>query len=53
MHGRTAIVEGDGRLIATYFGYLDDAPRNPEEPTDPIWRRPGFIPPPTGLSARE
>ena len=53
MHGRTAIVEGDGRLIATYFGYLDDAPRNPEEPADPIWRRPGFIPPPTGLSARE
>ena len=53
MHGRTAIVEGDQRLIATYFGYLDDAPRNPEDPTDPIWRRPGFAPPPTGLAASE
>ncbi|MGI8930836.1 MAG: TauD/TfdA family dioxygenase [Sphingomicrobium sp.] len=53
MHGRTAIAEGDQRLIATYFGYLGDAPRNPEEPADPIWRRPGFVPPPTGLSASE
>lgn len=53
MHGRTAIAEGDGRLIATYFGYLPDAPPNPEEPADPIWRRPGFIPPATGLSASE
>lgn len=53
MHGRTAIVEGDARLIATYFGYLDDAPPNPEEPVDAVWRRPGFIPPPTGLSATE
>lgn len=53
MHGRTAIIDGDLRLIATYFGYLDGALRNPEEPTDPVWRRPGFIPPPTGLSASE
>ena len=53
MHGRTAVVEGDPRLIATYFGYLPDAPTNPEEPSDPVWRKPGFIPPPTGLSARE
>ncbi|RZI98604.1 MAG: hypothetical protein EON90_12845, partial [Brevundimonas sp.] len=30
MHGRTAIVEDDTRLIASYFGYLKDAPRNPE-----------------------
>jgi hypothetical protein len=53
MHGRTAVVEGDGRLIATYFGYLPDAPPNPEEPANPIWRKPGFIPPATGLSASE
>ena len=53
MHGRTEIVVGDPRLIATYFGYLPDAPLNPEEPLDPVWRRPGFIPPPAGISARE
>lgn len=53
MHGRTAIVEGDQRLIATYFGYLPDAPRDPEEPIDPAWRRPGFVPPQSALSASE
>lgn len=52
MHGRTAIVPGDARLIATYFGYLEDAPRNPEEPIDPIWRRPGFEPP-MAMASRE
>lgn len=45
MHGRTAIIEGDNRLIATYFGYVDFAVRSDEEPPDAIWRRPGFSPP--------
>lgn len=46
MHGRTEVVPNDQRLIATYFGYLASAPVNPEEPTDPLWRKPGFVPPP-------
>lgn len=45
MHGRTEVAVNDTRLIATYFGYLHDAPLNPEEPEDPIWRKPGFEPP--------
>jgi len=45
MHGRTEIVANDARLIATYFGYLRIAPPNPEEPPDPVWRKPGFAPP--------
>jgi alpha-ketoglutarate-dependent taurine dioxygenase len=51
MHGRTAVTEGDGRLIATYFGYLDFAVSDAEEPPDPIWRRPGFNPPALDRSA--
>lgn len=45
MHGRTAIVDSDERLIASYFGYLHDAPVNPEEPIDPPWRKAAFRPP--------
>jgi hypothetical protein len=45
MHGRTAIADQEERLIASYFGYLDFALPNPEEPADPPWRRPGFRPP--------
>lgn len=45
MHGRTEVVANDGRLIATFFGYLPAAPVNPEEPVDPVWRKPGFNPP--------
>ncbi len=45
LHGRTAVVENDNRLIASYFGYLKDAPLNPEEPADPLWRRTDFRPP--------
>lgn len=45
MHGRNAIVDGKERKIATYFGYFDFAPVNPEEPNDPIWRRKDFRPP--------
>ena len=45
LHGRNAITDPDHRLIASYFGYLKDAPRNPEEPEDPIWRRGDFRPP--------
>lgn len=45
MHGRTEVAANDARLIATYFGYLRFAPVNPEEPDDPVWRRPGFVPP--------
>jgi alpha-ketoglutarate-dependent taurine dioxygenase len=50
MHGRTAVTDPDNRLIATYFGYLADAPPNIEEPVDPVWRRPGFVPPATSLA---
>ncbi len=45
MHGRTAIAAGDGRLIASYFGYLNFALPNAEEPVDPPWRRGSFRPP--------
>lgn len=45
MHGRTAIVDAEERQIATYFGYLDFAIPDPEEPADPIWRREDFEPP--------
>ena len=45
MHGRTAVVPDDTRLIASHFGYLKDAPPNPEEPADPPWRKGEFRPP--------
>jgi alpha-ketoglutarate-dependent taurine dioxygenase len=53
MHGRTALTEGDGRLIATYFGYVDFAVPDEEEPPNAIWRRPGFYPPPVNPTARD
>lgn len=45
MHGRNAIPHPDERRIATFFGYLDFALPDPEEPPDPIWRREDFVPP--------
>lgn len=45
MHGRRAIDEPRNRLIATFFGYLRDVARAPEEPEQPIWRRSDFRPP--------
>lgn len=45
MHGRTAILDTAERLIATYFGYLNFALPDPEEPANPIWRREDFEPP--------
>ncbi len=45
LHGRSAVVPDDTRLIASFFGYLKDAPHNPEEPADPPWRRGEFRPP--------
>ncbi len=45
MHGRTAILDPGERLIATFFGYVGFAPRDPEEPPDPLWRRSDFCPP--------
>lgn len=45
MHGRTAIPDKSDRMIATYFGYLEFAPPDPEEPSDPVWRREDFRPP--------
>jgi alpha-ketoglutarate-dependent taurine dioxygenase len=42
MHGRTAIIDAQERLIATYFGYLDFAPVNSEEPLNPRWRQADF-----------
>ena len=45
LHGRTAIVDPGERLIATYFGYLEFAIADPEEPVDAIWRHEDFEPP--------
>ena len=45
MHGRRAIPQPDARRIATFFGYLDFAEPDPDEPPDPIWRREDFDPP--------
>ncbi|MBW6532218.1 TauD/TfdA family dioxygenase [Sphingomonas sp. RRHST34] len=45
LHGRTAITDPGERLIATYFGYVDFARPDPEEPADAIWRREDFAPP--------
>ena len=45
MHGRRAIVDADSRRIATFFGYLKDAPLDPYGPADPVWRRTAFRPP--------
>lgn len=45
MHGRAAITDTAERHIATFFGYLHDAPVNPEEPARPIWRDADFRPP--------
>ncbi|HUQ13382.1 MAG TPA: TauD/TfdA family dioxygenase [Novosphingobium sp.] len=45
MHGRRAILQPGERRIATFFGYLDFALPDPEEPPDPIWRREDFEPP--------
>jgi alpha-ketoglutarate-dependent taurine dioxygenase len=49
MHGRTAVTEPNDRVIATYFGYLRDAVPDLEEPPEPLWRKPGFCPPASGL----
>lgn len=45
MHGRTAIEDPGARLIVTYFGYLNFAVPDAEEPVNPIWRREDFEPP--------
>jgi len=45
MYGRTAIDGSRERRIATFFGYLDFAEPDPEEPRDPVWRREDFLPP--------
>lgn len=45
MHGRRAIVDAQDRLIASYFGYLDFARPDAEEPIDAPWRRSVFVPP--------
>lgn len=48
MHGRREVITNDKRLIATYFGYLDGVEPDPEEPADPLWRKPGFVAPSIG-----
>ncbi len=45
MHGRRAILDPAERRIATFFGYLADAPVNPEEPPGALWRKRDFAPP--------
>jgi alpha-ketoglutarate-dependent taurine dioxygenase len=45
MHGRTAVRDAEERLIAAYFGYLNFAIADAEEPADAPWRRGPFSPP--------
>lgn len=45
MHGRTAILDPGERVIQTYFGYLNFAIPDPDEPANAIWRREDFVPP--------
>lgn len=45
MHGRTAIIDPAERRIATFFGYLNFALPDPEEPADAPWRKADFAPP--------
>lgn len=45
LHGRRAVLSTAERRIATYFGYLGFAPRDPEEPELPPWREADFTPP--------
>ncbi|WCM26155.1 TauD/TfdA family dioxygenase [Sphingomonas sp. QA11] len=45
LHGRTTVVPRDGRLIASYFGYLSFARANEEDPPEASWRHGGFWPP--------
>lgn len=40
MHGRRKVLNPESRLIATYFGYLNFAIPNDEEPRNAIWRDP-------------
>jgi alpha-ketoglutarate-dependent taurine dioxygenase len=45
LHGRSAILDAAERQIATYFGYLDFAEPDSEEPANAIWRQADFDPP--------
>jgi alpha-ketoglutarate-dependent taurine dioxygenase len=45
MHGRTAITDPGRRMIATFFGYVNFASPDPEEPPQPLWRQRDFAPP--------
>lgn len=45
MHGRRPILDPGERSIATYFGYLDFAKPDPEEPAGAPWRQHDFEPP--------
>lgn len=45
MHGRNAITNMEERTIASYFGYLNFAVPDPEEPVDAPWRKGSFRPP--------
>ena len=45
MHGRTAIIDPGERMIATYFGYLNFAIPDAEEPPNALWRQRDFEPP--------
>lgn len=45
LHGRNAISHPGERRIATYFGYLAGAPRDPDEIAHAPWRQGDFAPP--------
>ncbi|MGV8929072.1 MAG: TauD/TfdA family dioxygenase [Brevundimonas sp.] len=45
MHGRRPILDMRDRLIASYFGYLDFAVPDAEEPPNAPWRQGLFVPP--------
>ncbi len=52
MHGRKAIFDIEERVIATYFGYLNFAEPDPEEPANALWRQGSFRPPQPGAPHR-
>lgn len=45
MHGRTPITDASERRIVTFFGFLDFAVPDPEEPPNALWRQGNFRPP--------
>jgi len=45
MHGRTEIMDANERLILTFFGYVEFAIPDVDEPPEAVWRYRDFTPP--------